>query len=391
LVPRCWSRPIIFGFLERQTEAEARLRSFLTIAEKLERRFDAGVRSAWSESDFEELALGAFALQFERIPTYRAFCERRRRTPGSVKSWRDVPAVPAEAFKSLELYAGGSQRPEAVFHTSGTTLGKDVRGRHLVPRLELYRRSLLPPFKAHVLAARGRIRFVSLIPPPDELPDSSLSFMVGTAASALATETHWLVDASGALDLDGLRRITRRASHAREPVLILGTALALLNALERLEGEPLARLPPGSRIMETGGFKGAGREITRVDLYSRLAEATGVPAERIVSEYGMTELLSQLYEPVLSDGPGAVGTHVPPPWLKVRVLDPGTLEELPAGEEGLLCFFDLANAGSVCHILTADVGSVWKGRVRLAGSATGAEPRGCSLAMDELMSAASAQ
>lgn len=140
--------------------------------------------------------------------------------------------------------------------------------------------------------------------------------------------------------------------------------------------------------METGGFKGAGREVTRVDLYRRLAEATGVPAQRIVSEYGMTELLSQLYEPVLSEGPGAVGTHVAPPWLKVRALDPVTLEELPPGEDGLLCFFDLANAGSVCHVLTEDVGSVAKGRVRLAGRARGAEPRGCSLAMDELMAAA---
>lgn len=364
--------------------------SLHALAERLERRFEAGVRAPWPEAAFQELALAAFALQFERIPPYRAFCEGRGRTPDAVQRWQDVPAVPSSAFKALELYAGDADRPEAIFRTSGTTLGQAARGRHVVPRLELYRRSLLPPFRAHVLAARGRIRFVSLIPSPDELPDSSLSFMVGVAAAALATEVHWLVEGQGALDLEALRTITRRASHAREPVLILGTALALLNALERLEGEPLAPLPPGSRIMETGGFKGAGRELTRVDLYARLAEATGMPHERIVSEYGMTELLSQLYEPVLSEGPGAVGTHVPPPWLKVRALDLVTLEELPAGEEGLLCFFDLANAGSVCHVLTEDVGSVVKGRVRLAGRASGAEPRGCSLAMDELMSAARA-
>jgi hypothetical protein len=367
-----------------------KIRSLRALAEKLERRFDAGVGAAWTDAAFQELALAAFALQFERIPSYRAFCQGRGRTPDTVERWEDVPAVPSSAFKALELFAGDGEPPEAIFRTSGTTLGEAARGRHLVPRLELYRRSLLPPFRSHVLAARGRIRFVSLIPAPDELPDSSLSFMVGTAAAELASATHWLVDGEGELDLGALRAITRRASHAREPVLILGTALALLNALERLEGEPLAPLPPGSRIMETGGFKGAGRELTRVDLYSRLGQATGVPPERIVSEYGMTELLSQLYEPVLSEGPGAVGTHVPPPWLKVRALDPVTLEELPAGEEGLLCFLDLANAGSVCHVLTEDVGSVVKGRVRLAGRVSGAEPRGCSLAMDELMSAAKA-
>jgi len=363
-------------------------RSFAALASELEDRFDAGVRAPWREADFNELAHAAFTLQFERIPAYRTLCERQGRTPKSVSRWHDVPAVPSAAMKALELCAGDAERPEAIFLTSGTTQGSDARGRHLVPRLDLYRRSLLPPFRAHVLAARSRIRFISLIPSPAEQPDSSLSFMVGAAADEHASAVHWLVDGGGRLDLDALRTITRRASHAREPVLLLGTALALLNALERLEDEPLARLAPGSRIMETGGFKGAGREVTRAELYERLADATGVPPVRIVSEYGMTELLSQLYEPVISEGPGAVGTHVPPPWLKVRALDPTTLDELAGGEEGILCFFDLANAGSVCHLLTEDVGSVLNGRVRLAGRAAGAQPRGCSLAMDELMSAA---
>jgi len=360
------------------------------LADRLERRFAAGVRSPWSHEEIDALALQAFALQFERIPAYRALCERRGRTPADVRRWQDVPAVPATAFKHLDLIAGDTPVPEATFRTSGTSRGTERRGRHLVPRLSLYRRSLLPGFSAHVLAARGRIRFVSLIPSPLQQPESSLSFMVGAAAEAFATETHWLVDAAGTLDTEELRRVARRAANAREPVLVLGTALALLNALEQLEGAPLVALAPGSRIMETGGFKGAGRSVTRAELYERLGSATGLPAGRIVSEYGMTELLSQLYEPVLSEGPGATGTHVPPPWLRVRALDPVTLDEVEPGEEGLLCFFDLANAGSICHVLTEDVGSVVGGRVRLSGRAAGAEPRGCSLAMDELMTAARA-
>ena len=123
---------------------------------------------------------------------------------------------------------------------------------------------------------------------------------------------------------------------------------------------------------------------------SALFEVTGIPGERVVNEYGMTELLSQMYEPILTEGPGAAGTHIGPPWLRVRALDPLTLEELPSGEEGLLAFFDLANIGSVCHILTEDLGSVIEGRVHLVGRVLGAEPRGCSRAMDELMLAANA-
>jgi len=139
--------------------------------------------------------------------------------------------------------------------------------------------------------------------------------------------------------------------------------------------------------METGGFKGRSRTVGREELYGALEARTGVPRGRIVNEYGMTELLSQLYEPVLREGPGASGRHVPPPWLKIRALDPATLAPVPAGTPGLLAFFDLANAGSVSHILTQDVGAVSPDGVRIRGRAEGAEPRGCSLALEDVLGA----
>jgi hypothetical protein len=101
----------------------------------------------------------------------------------------------------------------------------------------------------------------------------------------------------------------------------------------------------------------------------------------------MTELLSQLYEPVLTEGLAARGAHRAPPWLRVRALDPATLAPLEDGQQGVLAFFDLANLGSVSAVLTQDIGSVEGGRVRLRGRAQGAEERGCSRAMDDLMAA----
>ena len=360
---------------------------FEELADELERRFQDGC-APWSPEGFNALALRAFGCQFEHIPTFGAFCEARGCTPATVERWQDVPAVPARAFKRIDFSLAP---PELVFLTSGTTHGSGPRGRHLVPRSSLYRRSLLKPFERHVLggAPKGaRMPFLSLIPSPEALPSSSLSFMVGAAAEVLATETHWVVDACGALDEDRLRSVMNGAARADEPILLLGTALALLHTVERLEEAPADPLPTGSRIMETGGFKGLDRSIGREELYDRVAEATGVLRESIVSEYGMTELLSQLYEPVLSEGPHAAGAYVAPPWLKVRALDPVTLDEVEPGEPGLLAFFDLANAGSVCHVLTEDFGAVVEGRLCLHGRVQGAEPRGCSRAMDELMSAA---
>lgn len=370
------------------------MRAFDSLATDLERRFGEGVHKSWSDYDFNALALAAFELQFENIEAYRGFCEGRGRTPATVERWQDVPPVPATAFKHIDFCVTHGTAPEATFRTSGTSHGTEARGRHLVPRLSVYRSSLLPPFRAHVLGAGDkRIPFLSLIPSTADRPDSSLSWMVDAAARELTSEARWLVDARGALDTNGLRAAMARSAESREPVLLLGTSLALLHAVERLESEPGAGLAGGSRIMETGGFKGSGREISRAELHRRIEAAFGVASRLIVGEYGMTELLSQLYEEVPVHGEErARGWYAAPPWLRVRALDPVTLEEVPAGAEGLLAFFDLANVGSVCHVLTEDVGrcDMLGTRVRLSGRAKGAEPRGCSLAMDELMSAARA-
>jgi hypothetical protein len=353
------------------------------MAEALESRFRDGPTAPWSDAEFERRALDAFGHQFEACAPYGAFCARRGATPGEVATWEEVPAVPATAFKHLDLYSGGGRAPEAIFRTSGTTRGTTRRGCHHVPRLELYRAACVGPFGAAVVPDGGRLPFVSLIPAPPAVPDSSLSFMVGAVADRFASETHWVVDAEGRWtdDVEDLFAARRAAG---EPVALLGTALAFVHLLERA-GPGSLSLPEGSRVMETGGFKGVGRSTTREELHGRIAMATGIAPARIVNEYGMTELLSQLYEPVLTEGLAAKGWHAAPPWLRVRALDPSTLRGLPDGQEGILSFFDLANLGSICHVMTEDIGSVREGRVRLRGRTLGAEPRGCSRAMDELM------
>ena len=70
----------------------------------------------------------------------------------------------------------------------------------------------------------------------------------------------------------------------------------------------------------------------------------------------------------------------------LRVLQhrtPGLLA-LSAAKTGRLALFDLANVGSVCHVLTEDLGVREDGAFRLLGRASGAELRGCSLTAEEL-------
>lgn len=347
---------------------------------------------------FDALARDAWAFQVERIPAHRALARARGVDPPRAGGWREIPPVPALAFKSVDLAlpepgdGGGPERVE-TFRSSGTTGGPRSVHRHPFPGL--YRTVIDASFPRFCLGVAGAEALagprpaLSLVPPRATLPDSSLSFMVehvvdrwgDRAASA------WAFGAAGGRD--GLDAATASAwARGRErdgrPALVLATAFALATWLDRLEasGERL-RLPAGTTLFETGGFKGRRRELTRRELLDRAEERLGVPPERVVREYGMTELTSQLYTGVLAGGDPDL--FVAPHWVRVRVLDPETLEEAPHGKEGLIAVFDLANLSSAVHVLTEDLGAAEPGGLRLLGRAAGAELRGCSLAAEELV------
>ncbi len=114
---------------------------------------------------------------------------------------------------------------------------------------------------------------------------------------------------------------------------IAGTAFALVALLDDLaEMERPFVAPPGSRIMETGGFKGRARVVARGELYTALARALGIATEAIVAEYGMTELISQYYDAPESRH-AAVRVKSAPPWLRTLVID-ARGEIVPDGEVG---------------------------------------------------------
>ena len=332
---------------------------------------------------FDELALAAFAFQYERIEPYRRLCDRRGAAPGRVAGWRQVPAVPAAAFKRAELAAAPAVE---VFRSSGTTGVAGERSVHHHPFPDLYRDAIDASFPRFCLPGLDRPPMLSLVPPRPALPDSSLSFMIDHVVARFGGPgSAWAFTARG-LDARAARSWVAARQRDGRPALVLATALALDGWLGSLERQELRfRLPAGSAVFETGGFKGREREVNRDDLAARLHDRLAVGADRVVSEYGMTELTSQLYTETLTGGDP--GLFVAPHWVRVRVLDPETLAEALAGRPGLIAVFDLANLGSAAHLLTEDLGAVPEGvggGVRLLGRAGGAELRGCSLAAEEL-------
>lgn len=366
-------------------------RGFQALADDLKALFSAGVLDPWPDGAFGDWALRVFEHQFESNATYAAYARKRGVTPTTITGWEQIPAVPTSAFKAVPLISGEASRVQRVFLTSGTTRGRGARGEHHVLDLDLYRASLVPNLRAHLYPDGAALRVLALLPAPAQAPESSLSFMIGEVLDSLSDgDGGFYVDASGRLDVAGLRAALGDATAEGRPVLMAGTAFAFVHWLDALAGSGHELvLPPGSRVLETGGFKGRSRTLSREDLYDALSSAHGVPVNSIVNEYGMTELLSQFYEPTLRAPHDSVEnrTHAAPPWMRTRVLDPATLDPVPSGRPGLLCHYDLANAGSVMAVLTEDMGVSDENGLRILGRAEGSEPRGCSLAMDDLLSA----
>lgn len=348
------------------------------------------------DSSFNTIALRVFRWQYERNDPYRAYCDRRARTPATIAHWTDIPAVPTAAFREVALVAGDPASAEAVFRTSGTTRGAERRGTHYVLDASLYHFSLIPNFAACVLPDRAEMTMLSLIPPPRELPDSSLAHMVDVVIERLgsAQSRHCATVADG-IDEALLAAALRAAETVAEPVCLLGTSFAFVRWLDGLadRGERF-QLPDGSRLMDTGGYKGHGREVAETTLRDMYEELLGLAPTDCVNEYGMTELLSQFYDSSLRDAVldrAGDRRKLVPPWVRARIVDPETLEPVTNGAPGLLQHFDLANAGSVMAVQTEDIAVPAGDGFRLLGRAAGATPRGCSIAMDMLLEAVHAR
>ena len=346
-----------------------------------------GLDGPKDEAEFNALALRLFAYQFERNQPYQAFCRRRGRTPTSVSHWREVPAVPIGGFKEA-LLACEPIEGAREFNSSGTTR-PERKSRHYHPSLAVYDLNATLNFQAHLLPDEARLPMLVLFPTPEQMPNSSLAYWLALMARRFAADGgRWFVGLEG-LDGPALAAALRQAERDGQPVCLVAASFSLVHFLDFCQEQELRfSLPPGSRLMDTGGYKGRSRELSRDELYGLAIERLGLDPDYLVGMYGLTEHSTQFLDAVLRNRvrgrPGPRYKDVPP-WARTLVLDPDTLEPVPAGQLGLLCHFDLANRASVMAVLTEDLGFEIDEGFELVGRAAGTEARGCSIAVDELI------
>jgi hypothetical protein len=335
---------------------------------------------AHADAEFSGLALMLFTLQFDSNPAYRKFCEARKIAPHLVSHWSQIPAVPTSAFKEFEISSLPADKRTHVFHSSGTTAQNPSRHFHGAESLAIYQASLLPWFRFHV---RPAPQLAILTPPPSLAPNSSLVHMFeiirrnfhAPGQSFLGTLA---ADRSWTLDFESTIAALEVASSRGERVVVLGTAFSFVHLLDDLAEKNLQfKLPPGSQVMETGGYKNRSRALPKNELHTLISRRLGVPSSTILCEYGMSELSSQAYDAPHST---SVTPHFRfPPWARAHIISPETGGEVAEGETGLLRIFDLANVFSAMAIQTEDLAIRRGSGFELLGRSEQAEPRGCSL------------
>lgn len=101
--------------------------------------------------------------------------------------------------------------------------------------------------------------------------------------------------------------------------------------------------------------------------------------------YGMTELSTQFYD---SGNEIVPSVKTGPHWIRTRIVNPLSGEDVPKGERGVMVHCDLANLNSVTTILTEDLGIEKAEGFLLLGRVQGAEAKGCSIAIEEFIKAA---
>ncbi|NND33058.1 MAG: acyl transferase [Saprospiraceae bacterium] len=310
--------------------------------------------------DFETSACEVFQYQSIQCAVFHEFLNAFGWPFDDPVSLQNIPFLPVEAFKYHEVMTS-SWNPEGIFRSSGTQGG--MRSRHLVRSLDGYRQHTSHLFSA-AFGALADFQVFALLPNYLEAGDSSLVHMVRGFMQASGQKTqHFYLH-----DFESLHRSLQQCGQEGKRVLLFGVTFALLDFATEF---PM-NLPADSIVIETGGMKGRGQELSRSDLHRFLG--TQFNLSHIFSEYGMTELMSQAY----SD---RNGHFFPPASMRVvikEISDP--MVELPAGKVGVIHIIDLANVNTCSFIATADLGIKHDdGSFEVIGRLEQSDLRGCHL------------
>ena len=346
-----------------------------------------------SSRQFDELFVALARIQASENTVYQRLLQSLDLGEKSVTHWQDTYPIPVQFFKGFDLRSYSrtdTSIREYRWDSSGTT---GVKSRTHLHDVRLYDKVIKKLWEYYVLPFEGTT--YRLIPDTDMWPNSSLAhfFTVGLdteARSESVLDEGYTFHRSDKTFTVRHEYLLEKALSTKEPVRLCGTSYAIASFLDYLaEMGEVVSLPPGSAIIDTGGYKGIVLDRTRGEFLDQAEYYLGVPNKFCQNEYGMSELSSHFWSTRQADIPGhELGEEwwAVPPWVRVRTVDPFTHEDQ---DRGVGVFYDLANVWSCCAIQTQDLVEVKKSPsgiqyVRPFGRVQEASLKGCSITAEQM-------
>lgn len=313
-----------------------------------------------SSVSFEERCARIYQFHAETNPILKRFFEPFGLKATDNPAPEDIPLLPIRGFKDRKLLVNSDGKdPELVFKSSGTT--DMARSTHYVLSQKIYETTILQEFKKYFPFEEYVVLFY--LPGYHRNPQSSLIWMAKyLVKSDLSGDSKFV-------SLENLSDVNSFVPNRNKKTLLFGAAFGLMDVIESGQFEP----GEGLEILETGGMKTHRREMTKRELRQAFSQGFRVPETRIHSEYGMCELLSQMYS-IGSEG------FETPDWVRVTIRDPKNPSRVcKAEEEGKIGVIDLANIYSCPFILTDDRGVMDEsGKFKILGRWNPEDLRGCN-------------
>lgn len=318
-----------------------------------------------SPQRFDELCMDIFFWQAANNPVYHEYITLLEKNVQDVTSVEMIPALPIRFFKSKRVVSGLA--PHEVLFTSSSTTGM-LPSKHFVLEKSIYEQSFTKGFQLFY-GEPEEYTILALLPSYLEREGSSLVYMAESLIkmSRKGRSGFYLYNHAE------LHHVLSQLKAEGEKTILLGVSFALLDFVENYQIHF-----PDLIVIETGGMKGRGQELSRDVLHTTLASGFGV--REIHSEYGMAELLSQAYST-------QTGIFNAPPWMRVMVRNLyNPFEYLTGGgvsPVGGINIIDLANIHSCSFIETEDKGRVFaNGSFTIDGRIKDSELRGCNMLLE---------
>lgn len=310
--------------------------------------------------ELPEVALEVFRFQYENNYVYKRYCDYLRITPSDVNTYLQIPFLPVSLFKNNEVKTTDFTA-EVVFESSGTT--GMISSQHHVKKTKLYKHGLLKTFR-QFYGEPSEFSFLGLLPSYLEKGNSSLVYMVNELMQHTKHASEFYLHNHEALYAQLMENESRK-----QKTLLIGVTYALMDFADKYKMNLEHTI-----VMETGGMKGRKKELTRTEIHQHLINKLGV--QKVHSEYGMTELLSQAY----SSGDGIFAC---PPAMKVLARneeDPFEIYPTNTLQKGVANIIDLYNLYSCAFIAVDDLVTIYPDETfTVSGRLDLAELRGCSL------------